>query len=441
MIRPISWKSLLVGGLLVGACSPSSGTEPAGTGGRAATGGGAARGLPGPSDGTGGTTSVPPIGNDVGTTGGAPAAMAATGGASAGTGGRVVPPAPGTGGGVAPGAGGGGGGSAGVPLAGSSGTDPGTAGDGDITVGPTYSLAADLTSKGNPAGKTFTFSLSSANSKIFTGLDTTLTAPTAFTRTVTVYIPAKYKDGTPAPVMVIEDGTGTPFVLVKAALDNLSIETNPARRLPAFVIVAVANGGGDGKGSERGLEYDTMSDRYARYIDTEVLPAVVSNAALKAAYPNFSFTKDPEGRGAVGCSSGAAAAFTMAWFRPDLFRRVIAYSATLVAQQADNAPEQAMYPLGAWDYHSDLNVIASSDIKPVRMMINANEMDNGYNAPESGHHNWLMANQRTAAALKAKGYHYRFVYGLGLGHCDQQVERLTMADSLVWVWQGYPTGP
>ena len=75
------------------------------------------------------------------------------------------------------------------------------------------------------------------------------------------------------------------------------------------------------------------------------------------------------------------------------------------------------------------------------MMINANQMDNGYNAPDTGHHNWLIANQRTAAALKAKGYHYRFVYGLGLGHCDQQVERLTMADSLVWVWQGYPTGP
>jgi enterochelin esterase-like enzyme len=322
------------------------------------------------------------------------------------------------------------------------GPDPGTDGDGDFMAGPTYTMAADLQSKGNPAGKTFTFTLRSQDSKIFTGLDTTLTAPAAFSRSVSVYVPAKFKVGTPAPVMVVQDGGGTPGVLVKAAVDNLSISTDPARRLPAFVVVFVANGGGDGKGSERGLEYDTMSDRYARFIDTEVLPAAAANAQLQAAYPGFTFTKDPEGRGAVGCSSGAAAAFTMGWFRPDLFRRVIAYSATLVAQQDDDAPEKAMFPDGAWDYHSDLGVIANTaELKPVRMMINANSMDNGYNAAESGKHNWLMANQRTAAALKSKGYHYRFVLGQGLSHCAREVEQATMAESLLWVWRGYPNTP
>jgi iron(III)-enterobactin esterase len=172
-----------------------------------------------------------------------------------------------------------------------------------------------------------------------------------------------------------------------------------------------------------------------------VLPAIVNNAAIKAAYPGLSFTTDPEGRGAVGCSSGAAAAFTMAWFRPDLFRKVIAYSTTLVDQQDDDAPEEATYPLGAWDYHSGLGLIAKSEVKPVRMFINANETDNGYDARESGHHNWLMANQRTAMAFKSKGYHYRYVYGKGLGHCDQPVMRATMAESLLWVWRGYPNGP
>lgn len=310
-----------------------------------------------------------------------------------------------------------------------------------MIAGPTYTVAADVTAKGNPAGRTFTLSLNSSSSKIFTGLDTTLSAPKAFTRTVNVYIPAQYKDGTPAPLMVVQDGGGTPFALIKLALDNLTIETNPARRLPAFVAISVTHGGGDGKGSQRGLEYDTMSDRYARHIDTEVLPAIASIAALKAAYPNFSFTKDPEGRGAVGCSSGGAAAFTMAWFRPDLFRRVIAYSTTLVDQQDDDAPEEAMYPFGAWDYHSGLGLIANSPMKPVRMVINANETDNGYNAAESGHHNWLMANQRTAMAFKNKGYHYKYIFGRGLGHCGQDVQRATMADALLWVWRGYQPTP
>ena len=388
-----------------------------------------------------GTSSSPPSAGSGGATASANPPGAGTGGAPA-TGSGGSSPASASGG-AAGGAPAGSGGVAGaVALGGASGTDPGTDGDGDFMAGPTYALASDLTMKGNPQGKTFNLSLPSANSKIFTGLDTTLTTPQMFTRTISVYIPAKYKDGTPAPLMVVQDGGGTPFVLIKAALDNLTIETDPTRRLPPFVAIAVSSGGGDGKGSERGLEYDTMSTRYARYIDSEVLPAIASNPALKAAYPNFSFTTDPEGRGAAGCSSGAAAAFTMAWLSPNLFRKAIAYSATLVAQQADNAPEKAMYPDGAWDYHSNLSLIANTTPNlPVRIFHNANQMDNGYLNAESTMHNWLMAGQRTAMAFKSKGYHYRFVLGLGLGHCDQQVQRATMGDALLWLWRGYPTGP
>jgi enterochelin esterase family protein len=461
MSGPGSRIALLLGTIFLGACVASSAGAPSGpgqvgsggtTGPSPGTGGGAAGasgGTTGPSLGTGGaatggTSTNPPPGG----TGGLPAA--GSGGSTSSTGGSTVG-AGGTTSGTTGGAGtmsadsrGGTGGGAGGPSVpgGASGTDPGIEGDGDFTAGPTYSLASDLTMKGNPQGKTFSLSLPSANSKIFTGLDTTLTAPTTFTRSINVYIPAKYKNGTPAPLMVVQDGGGTPFVLIKAALDNLTIETDPARRLPPFVAISVSSGGGDGMGSERGLEYDTMSDRYARYIDSEVLPAIESNAAIKAAFPNFSFTKDPEGRGAAGCSSGAAAAFTMAWLAPNLFHKAIAYSATLVAQQAANAPEKAMYPDGAWDYHSDLALIANTTPNlPVRIFHNANEMDNGYMNPESGKHNWLMANQRTAAAFKAKGYHYRFVLGKGLGHCDQQVQRATMGDALLWLWRGYPTGP
>jgi enterochelin esterase family protein len=237
--------------------------------------------------------------------------------------------------------------------------------------------------------------------------------------------------------MVLQDGPDS-LSNVKLALDNLTQDSTPAtRRLPPFIAISVANGGGDSKGSERGLEYDTMSDRFARFVDTEVLPAVLANSAIKAAYPNLKLTTDPDGRGSVGCSSGGAAALTMGWFRPDLFHRIVTYSGTFVDQQDDDAPEEKMYPLGAWEYHSGTSLIANSPVKPLRIFVNANDMDNGATAAESGHHNWLLANQRTAAALKAKNYHYRFVLGQGATHCDGKVRDATLADTLVWVWRGY----
>jgi len=302
-------------------------------------------------------------------------------------------------------------------------------------VGPSYATQPDLGSKGNPRGKTFTFSVSS---KIFDGTDPTLTkTPVAVTRTIQAYVPAIYKDGTPAPVLLIQDGPG-PLSQVSNALDNLTVSADPARRLPPFIVLAVPPGGNDSIGSERGLEYDTLSDRYARYITQEVMPAL--QASAKATYPNLTFDPHASGRAALGCSSGGAAAFTMAWFRPDLFSRVIAYSATLVAQQDPQAPESSMYPHGAWDYHSDLELIKNDTMgreKLLRIYHNANEMDLGATDAASGRHNWLLAGTRTAAALKAKGYHYKFVEGLGVGHCDGQVQSATLADALVWVWRGY----
>jgi enterochelin esterase-like enzyme len=312
-------------------------------------------------------------------------------------------------------------------------------GDGDFKVGPTYSKSPDLMSKGAPAGASFHFSMSSASSQIFQGTDSTLLPENqhSFTRGVDVYIPAKYKAGVAAPFMIIQDGPGA-LSNIKLALDNLTQSADSARRLPAFIAIAVASGGGDSIGSERGLEYDTLSDRYARFVQNEVLPAVLADSKIKAAYPNLSLTTDPDGRGAIGCSSGGAAALAMGWFRPEWFRRIVTYSGTFVAQQNPAAPEHALFPDGAWDYHSDLKLIAMSELKPLRIFINANEKDNGYDAAESGRHNWLMANQRTASALKARGYHYRFVEGLGASHCQGSVQDLTLPDALLWVWRGYP---
>jgi enterochelin esterase family protein len=317
--------------------------------------------------------------------------------------------------------------------------DPGTMGDGDITIAPPFVTQPDLTDKGNPKGKSFHFTMDSAQSAFFKGDDPTLKAANlhTFTRGIDVYVPALYKDGDSAPVLVIQDGPGE-LSWVKYALDNLTISKDPARKLPVFIAVAIANGGGDSKGSERGLEYDTMSGKYALFVQMEVLPAVIANPNVKAAYPNLKFTDNPEGKAALGCSSGGAAAFSMGWFHPELFRRIITYSGTLVAQQNDTAPEHAMFPDGAWDYHSELALIANNPRKELRIFVNANQNDNGATGAETTHHNWLMANQRTAAALKAKGYHDRFVYGMGAGHCEGGVRSSTLADTLVWAWRGYP---
>jgi enterochelin esterase-like enzyme len=315
---------------------------------------------------------------------------------------------------------------------------PSPDGNGDIVVGPDYKIDPDLTDKGNPKGKSFEFSMPLADSKIFPGNDPTLDSEKQVrkTRRIFVYVPASYKDGAKAPVLVTLDGPSN-LNLVRNALDNLTVSKDPNRKLPAFIVVSVENGGNDGKGSERGLEYDTMSDRFARFINDEVLPAVLANKEIKSAYPKIAFTDDPWGKAAMGCSSGGAAVLTMGWFRPDLFRRLITYSGTFVDQQDDDAPEEKEYPLGAWEYHSGKKLIESSDKKPLRIFTHVAEKDIRANDPEETYHNWVMANQRTAAALKAKGYDYRYVFSKASGHCDRNVFEATLADTLVWMWRGY----
>ena len=121
-----------------------------------------------------------------------------------------------------------------------------------------------------------------ANSKIFKGTDTTLNPkkPVRKERKIYVYVPAAYKNGTKAPILVMHDGPSR-LNLVKNALDNLTISKNPKRKIPAFIVISVQNGGNDSKGSQRGLEYDTLSDRFARFINDEVLPAIQIKSLLQ----------------------------------------------------------------------------------------------------------------------------------------------------------------
>ena len=316
--------------------------------------------------------------------------------------------------------------------------NPNSEGIGHYTVGPNYVVHPDLIDKGNAKGRSFEFTMRLVNSNIFRGTDATLNPKKAVRkeRKIYVYIPAAYENGASAPILVMHDGPSR-LNLVRNALDNLTISKDPKRKLPAFVVVSVQNGGSDSKGSERGLEYDTLSDRFARFINDEVLPAVLDNREIKAFYPNIAFTTNPWGKATMGCRSGGAAALTMGWFRPDLFRRLITYSGTFVDQQDDDAPEESKYPLGAWEYHSGKKLIENSVRKPLRIFTHVSENDNGAKSSELSHHNWVMANKRTAATLKAKGYNYRFIFSRSSSHCDRRVYEQTLADTLIWIWQGY----
>ena len=305
-----------------------------------------------------------------------------------------------------------------------------------IIIGPNYKIDSLLTDLGNPKGKSFEFNIPLSNSNIFRGDDSTLDLikPVRKTRRIFVYIPATFKNGPSASVLVTFDGPSH-VEEIRNALDNLTISKHKNTKLPAFILVSVENGGDDAKGSQRGLEYDTMSDRLARFIHDEILPAVENNNEIRKIYPEFKISKNPWDRAVMGCSSGGVAAFTMGWFRPDLFRRIISYSGTFVDQQDDDALEEKIYPFGAWEYHSGMKLIEHSEMKPLRIFLHVSENDLRSDAAEATHHNWVMANERMAAALKTKGYDYRYLYSLATGHCDTRVFEHSLVETLLWIWR------
>jgi hypothetical protein len=103
----------------------------------------------------------------------------------------------------------------------------------------------------------------------------------------------------------------------------------------------------------------------------------------------------------------------------------------------NDAPEESKYPLGAWEYHSGMKLIETSELKPLRIFTHVSENDNRANDPEETYHNWVMAGMRTNVALYQKGYHHRYVFSKKTGHCDKRVFEHTLADTLVWLWRGW----
>jgi enterochelin esterase family protein len=318
------------------------------------------------------------------------------------------------------------------------GSVPPTNADGNFIIGPNHPIAPEMTAEnGVPKGTVTEFTMNSSDSKIFPGiardantfgsldpadpakLVVTTSHPAPYARKVAVYVPKQYVPGSVAPFIVGADG---PDGLLFSALDALIAQ----HKVPVMIAISIGNGGGDAQGSERGLEYDTMSGAYAEFVEKEVLPMVETQAHVK-------LTRDPEGRATMGGSSGASCALIMAWYHPELYHRVLTYSGTFVNQQWPYNPQT---PHGAWEFHEHL--IPESPAKPIRIWMEIGDRDLlNPNVMRDNMHDWVLANERMAKVLAAKGYHYQFVFARNAGHVDRAVKQQTLPEALEYIWQDY----
>ncbi len=349
-------------------------------------------------------------------------------------------------------------------------------GDGVRTIGPDWADAPLIHyDKDVLQSRQFSFVMDSSQSAIYPGIN----GP--FQRKVSVFVPARYVEGRAASIIVAQDaGAGFQGQLV-TSIDNLSAK----KQLPPLVTLFVDNGGGDAQGSQRGLEYDTVSGVYAEFVETEVLPRAAIEAQQQLGL-NLVFTNDPNGRGTFGASSGGAAAFSMAWWHPDLFRRVLSYSGTFVSQITEPTP----LPHGCWVYHDldphfveltepprgltvercenprlpGVGALGPCDVqltrdacqslqgcawetrpRQVRVWLESGDKDNGTPGFEgdpthgpAAYRNFDVANQRMAAALASAGYHYHYDRAVNAYHSDGRVVGQTLPEALLWVWRGHP---
>jgi enterochelin esterase-like enzyme len=363
-------------------------------------------------------------------------------------------------------------------------------GDGTYSVGPDYHVDPVLKDAAThkPEGHYYQFILPIKGSKFYDCTDATNSTPFhGYTclpyRNISVYVPSAYKDSDEVAVLVTQDGPGYDPLLVPI-MDGLINHPDETRSLPVFIAISVSTGTiSDGIGSLRDNQYDTVSGKYAEFVNDEIFAAVRTH--LSSDFPKLNITTNPDGRLTMGCSSGGAAAFEMAWWRPDLFRRVIAYSAFIVFKDS-TLPSNLTHPFGAWEFpelikaspkkllrifHSVTNRDICTTVAQGLVPYPACEIDfttgkqtevpaatagcftypgicqgtpgegrlaySGTPCTDPKHSNTVLANNATAAALEEKGYETRFAYALSVCHCDPVVFFADLPNTLVWAWRGW----
>jgi enterochelin esterase family protein len=245
-----------------------------------------------------------------------------------------------------------------------------------------------------------------------------------FTNTVRdwwVYVPAQYKAEKPACVMVFQDGGGyvstNGSYRVPTVFDNLIHK----KEMPVTIGIFINPGdrpyapnepprkkkdGTPAGATNRSIEYDSLGDLYCRFLLEEIIPVVAKE---------YNLTTEPEGRAIGGASSGGICSFTVAWERPDQFRKVLSTVGSFT-----NIRGGHVYP----------SLIRKTERKPIRVFL-----QDGSNDLDNEHGNWPLANQQMAAALKFMNYDYKFEYGDG-AHNGKHAGAI-MPEALRWLWRDY----
>jgi enterochelin esterase-like enzyme len=263
---------------------------------------------------------------------------------------------------------------------------------------------------GVPQGRTMEFTLE--DSSTYPG----------FKRTWWLYIPPNYDGTTPLPVMVFQDGgnyvTRDGAWRVPVVLENLMAK----KQLPMMAAIFVNPGDvplapgepprkrADGRRAparNRSVEYDTVSDTYARFLLEEIFPLARQHIVI---------TDNPEGRGICGSSSGGICAFTVAWHRPDQFRKVYSTIGSFTNIRGGN-----VYP----------ELVRTRERQPIRVF-----QQGGANDLDNQHGSWPEGNKALAAALREKEYDHVFVFGEGAHNARHGASILPYA--LRWLWFDFP---
>ena len=226
-----------------------------------------------------------------------------------------------------------------------------------------------------------------------------------------LYVPQQYDSSKPTPVFVVNDGLRLAENSLHAptVLDNLIHQGKVPVQIGIFVppgnVPPVKEGAW--ARNNRSFEYDGLGDRYARFLIEEILPEVAKS---------YNLSNDPNDRAIAGTSSGAIAAFNVAWERPDAFRRVVSGIGTFVSLRGGDA---------------FINLIRKAEPKPIRVFL-----QDGSNDQDIYGGNWWLANLAMLSSLEWAGYDVNHSWGEG-GHSGRDVGRI-MPEVLAWLWRDYP---
>jgi len=241
-----------------------------------------------------------------------------------------------------------------------------------------------------------------------------------------VYVPAQYDAAVPARLMILNDGHAflNPEGDVRATnvIDNLVYR----REIPVMLAVFINPGRtpeqpephakewGD-RTTNRPTEYNVLDDRYARVITEELLPALAKD---------YNVSKNPNDVGIGGASSGAIAAFTVAWNRPEQVRRVLSLIGSYVDLRGGH-----VYP----------ERVREAAKKPLRVFLQDGRNDNrglGRDGNYNEKRDWFLQNVRLAKALEEKGYDVTYTWGIG--RHSQKHGGAIFPEAMRWLWRDQP---